>query len=160
FAANVARMTRIKELIADEVAKLAGQEPPKEDDKKQALEQQKQMLAQAETLRGEAEKLIGQLGGAIKANKDPLTPAKAADAKLDELRRLFFSVIEHLQDLIRQQGETKDQTAKAHTADDETRAHKLPGIAQREDQHGQLAKAITDALAAQADAANKAQDPQ
>ncbi|HEX5061370.1 MAG TPA: hypothetical protein VFV99_18510, partial [Kofleriaceae bacterium] len=48
----------------------------------------------------------------------------------------------------------------AHTEDDETRAPKLPGIASRQDQHGQLAKAITDALAQQADAAAKAQDPQ
>lgn len=160
LAQNVARMTRIKELIADEVGKLAAQEPPQEEDKKQALEQQKQMLAQAETLRGEAEKLVGQLDGAIKANKDPLTAAKAADAKLDELRRLFFSVIEHLKDLIRQQGETRDQTSAAHAENDEERRPKLPGIAGRQDQHGQLAKAITDALAAQADAATKAQDPQ
>ncbi|HEY5948705.1 MAG TPA: hypothetical protein VIV40_24610, partial [Kofleriaceae bacterium] len=145
LAQNVARMARIKELIADEVQKL--DQPPPADPKqadpkqaehqKQAAEQQKQMLAQAETLRGEAEKLIGQLDGAIKANKDPLTPAKAADAKLDELRRLFFSVIEHLQDLIRQQGETRDQTSTAHTEDDETRAPKLPGLASRQDQHGQ-----------------------
>jgi hypothetical protein len=118
------------------------------------------MLAQAESLRGEAEKLIGKLDGAIKANQDPLTAAKAADAKLDELRRLFFSVIEHLQDLIRQQGETRDQTSAAHMETDDVRAPKLPGIASRQDQHGQLAKAITDALAAQSDAAAKAQDPQ
>src|SRR5262249_8317857 len=120
----------------------------------------KERLTQAETLRGEAEKLIGQLDGSIKANHDPLTPAKAADAKLDELRRLFFSVIEHLQDLIRQQGETRDQTSEAHSEADDVRAPKLPGLVQREDQHGQLAKAITDALAAQSDAAAKAQDPQ
>ncbi|HEU4611777.1 MAG TPA: hypothetical protein VFS15_06855 [Kofleriaceae bacterium] len=188
LAQNLARMARIKELIADEVAKVdaqaaaapAGSPGPaaatpgaaagsaaipaapdaqQQEQQKQQLEAQKQMLAQAETLRGEAEKLLGELDGAIKANKDPLTPAKAADAKLDELRRLFFSVIEHLQDLIRQQGETRDQTSAAHTEDDETRAPKLPGIASRQDQHGQLAKAITDALAAQADAAAKAQDP-
>jgi hypothetical protein len=170
-AQNVARMTRIKELIADEVAELAAHPPqvdPSEKDeakKKQAeqqaqqIEQQKQMLAQAETLRADAEKLVAETTAAIKANKDPLTPAKATDAKLDELRRLFFSVIEHLQDLIRQQGETRDQTSQAHAQTDDERAPKLPGIATREDQHGQLAKAITDALAAQADAAGKAQDP-
>jgi Ca-activated chloride channel homolog len=177
LAQNLARMTRIKELIADEVMKLdaeaaaaphagsaappaAGSAAPPVDDKKQQIEAQKQMLAQAETLRGEAEKLIGKLDGAIKANQDPLTAAKAADAKLDELRRLFFSVIEHLQDLIRQQGETRDQTSAAHMETDDVRAPKLPGIASRQDQHGQLAKAITDALATQADAAAKAQDPQ
>ncbi|HTL37442.1 MAG TPA: hypothetical protein VL326_30115 [Kofleriaceae bacterium] len=168
ITANAARMTRIKELLADEVAKLdqQAQQPadPKADPKqveaqKQQIEQMKQQMAEAEKLRGEAEKLIGDTDTAIKANKDPLTPAKAADAKLDELRRIFFSVIEHLQDLIRQQGETRDQTSTAHSQTDEERAPKLPGIATRQDQHGQLAKAITDALAAQADAAAKAQDP-
>jgi hypothetical protein len=199
LAQNVARMARIKELIAEEVDKLTAQAaaaaapgagaptspapatgsdasappgtgsaagsgaspaPAANDPQKQALEAQKQVLAQAEALRGEAEKLILELDGAIRANKDPLTPATAADAKLDELRRLFFSVIEHLQDLIRQQGETRDQTSAAHGEDDESRAPKLPGLQSRQDQHGQLAKAITDALAAQADAAAKAQDPQ
>jgi hypothetical protein len=153
--ANVGRMSRIKELIADEAAAPAD---PKADPKE--AEAKKQQLTQAETLRADAEKLIGQLDGAIKANKDPLTPAKAADAKLDELRRLFFSVIEHLQDLIRQQGETRDQTSQAHTQTDDERAPKLPGLLTRQDQHGQLAKAITDALAAQADAASKAQQPE
>jgi hypothetical protein len=160
-------MARIKELIAEEVAKLdappapaQGSGAPTEDQQKQQIEQQKQMLAQAETLRGEAEKLLGAVDGAIKTNKDPLTAAKTADAKLDELRRLFFSVIEHLKDLIRKQGETRDQTSAAHIEDDETRAPKLPGLVSRQDQHGQLAKAITDALAAQSDAAAKAQDPQ
>jgi hypothetical protein len=170
LAQNVARMPRIKELITDEIAKLNAPQPapggqgsaapPTDDQQEQQIEQQKQMLAQAETLRGEAEKLIASLDGAIKANKDPLTPAKAADAKLDELRRLFFSVIEHLQELIRKQGETRDQTSAAHAEYDEERAPKLPGIAGRQDQHGQMAKAITDALAAQADAATKAQAPQ
>jgi hypothetical protein len=165
LAHNVARMPRIKELLADEVAKLAAQPPPKDDDKDKAaklaqLDQMKQMMATAEGLRAEAEKLVGDTSAAIKANKDPLTPAKAADAKLDELRRLFFSVIEHLQDLIRQQGETRDQTSAAHAEDDATRAPKLPNLSARQTQHDQLATAIAQALASQADAAAKAQDPQ
>jgi hypothetical protein len=179
IAANLARMPRIKELLADEVSKLDAQaqqlaqaaaapaagsgaqapDPKQLEAQKQQIEQMKQQMAQAETLRADAEKLIAQTDTAVKANKDPLTPAKAADAKLDELRRIFFSVIEHLQDLIRQQGETRDQTSTANTLNDDERAPKLPGIDTRQDQHGQLAKAITDALAAQADAATKAQDP-
>lgn len=185
MAHNVARMPRIKDLLADEVAKLTAQaqqidaqaaqaaagsaagsgapqapDPKQVEQQKQQVEQQKQMMAMAEGLRVEAEKLIAATDGAIKANKDPLTPAKAADAKLDELRRLFFSVIEHLQDLIRQQGETRDQTSAAHAEDDETRAPKLPNLSARQTQHDELAKAITEALASQADAAAKAQDPQ
>jgi hypothetical protein len=182
LAHNIARMTRIKEQLVDETAKIEAQgkqleaqaaqgaaagsgaaqppDPTQVEAAKQQVEQMKQQMAQAETLRAEAETLIGQLDGAIKKNKDPLTPAKAADAKLAELRRLFFSVIEHLKDLIRQQGETRDQTSAAHMEDDATRAPKLPSLVTRQTEHGQLAKAITEALASQADAATKAQDPQ
>src|SRR5690349_7489651 len=89
------------------------------------------------------------------SNKDPMPPAKDADAKLTELRKLFFSVIEHLQELIREQGETRDQTSAANGDDDFTRPTKLPGLITRQDGHGAMAKAITDALAQQADAAAK-----
>jgi hypothetical protein len=85
--------------------------------------------------------------------------AKDADAKLDELRKLFFSVIEHLQELIRQQGETRDQTSAANADDDFARAPKLPGLVTRQTEHGTMAKAITEALAKMADAAAK-QPPQ
>ncbi len=172
LASNVSRMGRIKELISDQVVQLGKQEqdieakagagngsaaadPKQVEAAKQQVTQKKEQLTQAESLRVEADKLIGQLEGAIKANKDPLTPAKAADAKLDELRRLFFNLIEHLQDLIRQQGETRDQTSQASGEDDFTRGPKLPAIAGREDGHVTMAKAITDALAKQADAAAK-----
>jgi len=166
--ANVARMARIKDLIADELTKVADQEKQVDaagsgagsaaqqaEAAKQEVEQQKQLYAQAEKLRGEAEKAIGDLDAAVKANKDPLTPAKAADAKLDELRRLFFNVIEHLQDLVRRQGETRDQTSAAQAEDEIARAPKLPQLEQRQSEHGQLAKAITDKLAEMADAAGK-----
>lgn len=171
--ANTARMGRIKDLIGEELTKLDDQAkqlenpPPDKDGKapdpkqveaaKQQLAQQKQMMNGAEALRADAEKSIAELNGAIKANKDPLTPARAAEKKLDELRKLFFSVIEHLQQLLRDQNETKDQTSQANTEDDFTRAPKLPGLAARETEHSEMAKAITDALGKQADAAQKQQ---
>jgi hypothetical protein len=151
LAQNVARMARIKDLLAEEAAK-----KPKDDKQAEAMKQQ---LAAAEVLRAEAEKALLATQAAIKANKDPGTPAKLAADKLDELRRLFFSVIEHLQDLIRRQGETKDKTSEANADDDFARAPKLPAIASRETEHAQMAKAITDALAKQADAAGKQQQP-
>jgi hypothetical protein len=84
-----------------------------------------------------------------------MPPARDADAKLTELRKLFFSVIEHLQELIREQGDTRDQTSAASGEDDFTRGPKLPGLVTRQDGHAQMAKAITEALAQQADAAAK-----
>jgi hypothetical protein len=185
LASNVARMGRIKDLIADEQTKLVakleeidakakappppaqpGQPPAQAPDPKQVeaakqqVQQQQQMLNGAEALRGDAEKALATLQAAVKANKDALTPAKAAEAKLDELRKLFFSVIEHLQELLREQNETKDQTSQANTEDDFTRGPKLPGLATKENEHVEMAKAITDALAKQADAGAKGQGEQ
>jgi hypothetical protein len=88
--------------------------------------------------------------------KDPVAPAKEAEAKLEELRKIFFSVIEHLQQLVRDQGETRDQTAKAHALDDAGRAPLLPGLVGRETGHVDIGEAIAQALAEQADAAAQA----
>lgn len=176
LAQNMARMGRIKQLLVEEVAKLdqqktqldapgqaggsgsnAGSGPGAPDPKqleaaKQQLEQRKQQMAAAETYRGEAEKALGELAKAITANKDPLTPAKTAEAKLEQLRKIFFSVIEHLQELVRQQSETRDQTSEANGQDDFAREPKLPSIVERQHQHAEMATAIIDALASQADA--------
>jgi hypothetical protein len=172
---NLGRMPRIQELLAEEVTQLDEQaaaaaakagEPPKDpkqaeaqkqqlEQAKQQLEQAKQRLAKAEELRGQAASALGALDKAFAANKDPMPPAKDADAKLTELRKLFFSVIEHLKELVREQGETRDQTSAANGEDDFTRAPKLPGLIGRQEGHQAMAKAITDALAQQADAAGK-----
>ena len=186
LAQNIARMGRIKELLEQEVAKLdkqrsemdskpapaagsgssatpqSGAPDPKQlEAAKHNLEQRKQQMAAAETYRSDAEKALGQLTKAIAANKDPLTPAKAAEEQLAQLRKIFFSVIEHLAELIRQQNETKDQTSQANGLDDFSRDPKLPALIQRQDEHGKMAGAIIDALASQADAgANAAAEQQ
>jgi hypothetical protein len=180
LASNRSRMGRIKDLITDEQEQLAAQaqqldekakqagpqgsgappDPKRPDPKqleaaKQQLEQHKQQLDAAEALRGDADKLLATLETAIKTNKEPLAQAKLAQVKLDELRKLFFSVIEHLQELLRAQNETKDQTSQANAEDDFTRAPKLAGLSTKEGEHGEMAKAIAEALAKQADAGAK-----
>jgi hypothetical protein len=171
LARNVDRMKRLQGLIADALAeaeKAPGPQPPQgggsiDPKAKEAHEQQlaaaKQQFARAEQLRGEAGTALDALAKALADNKDPLPPQAEADAKLTELRKLFFSVIEHLQQLIRDQNETRDQTSAIAGADDFARAPKLPGLITREDEHSQMAKAIVDALAAQADAAGKSGQP-
>jgi len=171
---NLGRMPRLQELLAEEVAQLEGQaaaaakasDPPKDpkqaeaqkqqvEQQKQQLEQAKQQLARAEELRGQAAGALGALDKALSANKDPMPPARDADGKLTELRKLFFSVIEHLKELIREQGETRDQTSAANGEDHFARGPKLPGLITRQDGHATMAKAVTDALAQQADEAGK-----
>jgi hypothetical protein len=168
---NLGRMPRLQELIADEAAQVdakaaqaAKPDPNAKDPKaaeaaaaqaKQQLEQEKQRFARAEELRGQAQAALGELDKAIAANHDPMPPAKDAEQKLAELRKLFFDLIQHLQELIREQGETRDQTSAANTEDDFARAPKLPGLVDRQTGHGEMAKQITDVLAQQADAAAK-----
>ena len=167
---NTGRIERMKELIEEDKAELdeeakkasgsgagsgAGAGSGGGEQKKKQIEAEKERLKKAEELRGEAAKLMGELHTAIAKNGDAFAAAKAVDAKLDELRKLFFTVIEHLQQLILDQGETRDRTATAAGEDDAARAPKLPELVARQDDHGAMAKAITDALAAQADAAAK-----
>lgn len=181
LARNTARVGRLKELIADEMAQLAAQEqqlaqqaaapaagagsgaqppdPKQLEAAKQQLAQAKEQLTRAEELRGQAQTKLDDLAKALAAAKDPQTPAKEAETRIEELRELFFSVIEHLQQLVRDQGETRDQTSAANADDQFSREPKLPGLIGRQEGHGQMAKAITDALAAQADAASKQKGP-
>jgi hypothetical protein len=182
IARNLGRMDKLQGLIADEVGKLAQQaeqidaqaaaagsagsaagsaspDPQAQAEAaKQQLDAAKQRLQLAETLRGEAKARLDALTRAIADNKDPMTPATEAKTKIEELRELFFSVIEHLQQLIRDQGETRDQTAAAMADDPLTQAPKLPNLIGREDTHVAMAKAVTDALAQQAD--ERAKQPQ
>ncbi|MGE3544558.1 MAG: hypothetical protein AB7L28_11520 [Kofleriaceae bacterium] len=191
LARNTARMPRLRDLIAEQLAQLDTQQQQLQaqaataaspspgtgsgagsgsatapdqakqlEQAKQQLEQTKQQLARAEELRGQAQVALEQLAKAIAANKDPLTPANEAATKIEELRKLFFSVIEHLKQLIVDQGETRDQTSVANTEDQFAREPKLPTLIGRQDQHREIAKAVREALAAQADAASKAPQQQ
>jgi hypothetical protein len=168
---NLDRLQRLAALIADEKATAEaqaqqaaqGQDPgqaapaPAGEAQAQQLEALRAQYAKAEELRGQAMGQVEALRAALAARgKDPVAPAKAAQARIEELRKLFFSVIEHLQQLHRDQGETRDQTASAQAQDDAGRAPLLPGLVGRQGGHHELGQAIADALAEQADAAAQA----
>ncbi|MBA3541427.1 MAG: hypothetical protein H0T79_17580, partial [Deltaproteobacteria bacterium] len=183
LASNLARVDRIAGLIAEQVAELTAKEqelaakaPPPgagsagfgagsaDPQAQQAaaeqaqLQSMKQTMTRAEELRGQARTQLAVLQTALAGAKggDPVAAAKTADATLLELRKLFFDVIEHLQELLREQSETKERTGIAGGEDEFTRASKLPNLVERQEGHGTMAKMITDALAQQADAAGKA----
>ena len=142
-ARNRERIVRMQQMIADELAK---QKDP---------QQGQELYGRAETLRAEALAATDALVAVAQGGKGPpaLESARTAQQKLEEMQRLFFSVIEHLKQLIREQGETSDQTAEAIALVDDERKPRLPGLVQREGEHQQMADAIAQALAAQADAA-------
>lgn len=145
---NRDRVRRMQQMIADELAKA-----PAGDEQKQ--QEAQQLYGRAETLRVEAEAAFDQLLVVAGGGKGPpaLASASTAQQKLEEMQRLFFSVIEHLKQLIREQGETRDRTNDAVTLDDVSRKPLLPVLGEREGGHVKMADAIAQALAAQADAA-------
>lgn len=121
-AKNRARLARMTGLIADELAaaEAAAQAPPTRtpprtpnpnaapSEAAQALERAKQLYGQAEALHAEAERALADLATVAAGGEGApplLDSARAAEAKLVELQRLFFSVVT-LRELVREQGET------------------------------------------------------
>src|SRR5262249_48881529 len=84
-------------------------------------------------------------------------PAEEARASIEELRRLFYSIIEHLKELLRDQTETHDRASSAQAQKDEAeKARRLGPLAEAQAGHATKGQAIAEALAAQADQAGAA----
>lgn len=119
----------------------------------------------AEQLRAEAAATLESLnavlaGDANDAAGEPLGLASEALASISELRRLFFNIVEHLQELLAAQADTYDRTAAfgiaaADALDDELAAE-LGLATERQNEHTQTADVLTQALFEQADAASAA----
>lgn len=133
------------------------------DDQTQALDAERQKYARAEELRAWADRELEALLAALKprAKAAPLAHARTGLEHLEELRRLFFSLIEHLKQLHGDAGETRDRTATTHQLDDLARLEYLGPLADRQREHADFGEALASALEAQADqAVAAAQDDQ
>lgn len=172
---NQGRLARLERLLAEEAASAAagqdadpapGQpadEAAADDEARQAAQVRQE---QAEALRLRAAAGLDTLANALAAADGGAPPASArpaADetlAALDALRRLYFSIVEHLQALRQEQADTHDQTAtlQFETSTDASAeaVGQLEPVAERQAQHETFGDALADALAQQADAANAA----
>ncbi|HTE56686.1 MAG TPA: hypothetical protein VK698_37795 [Kofleriaceae bacterium] len=119
-----------------------------------------ELFARAEKARAGAEAALARLGQELRggARGGARAKASAEDAlhQLDELRRLFFTLIERLKELRERQGETHDKTATAQAAAEDARDRSVPPLADAEGEHAQVAQMLADALAKQADQAGQA----
>lgn len=164
---NQGRLARLERLLAEEAASAAAGQPADEaaegDEARQAAQARQE---QAEALRLRAAAGLDTLAKALAAADGGTPPASAraaADetlAALDALRRLYFSIVEHLQALRQEQADTHDQTATLQfetSADASAEAvAQLEPVAERQAQHETFGDALANALAQQADAANAA----
>lgn len=167
---NIQRLVRMAALIAEELeqakaqaaqqAEQAGGDPPDTSGTEQTFAQAEQLRYAAKLKLTAAEATLRAIaaGTPKKSEEPPLVLATDAQTDLEELRRIFYTIIEHLKELHRDQGETYDQTGTAQAAEDEARALALPPVAEQQAKHAALAEALADALEKQADAAAQSQE--
>ncbi|HNN94914.1 MAG TPA: VWA domain-containing protein [Pseudomonadota bacterium] len=165
---NRDRVARLSGLFADELKALqsppaapaAGQEASaKEAEEARQAETQRYQLA--ETKRAAAGAALERLATLLTQRNPVLLPTvEEGREHLAELRRLFFSIVEHLKELLRNQGETLDRTNTAQAQREEAERRRRAGpLVGEEDKHAELGKALAEALAAQADQAANAKEP-
>jgi hypothetical protein len=164
---NVDRLSRMTALIQEELAQAKAQA---EQQGQEAPESVQQTYDMAEQYRGAAEgkliqarealELLAGGGRLAKDAESPLVLAQSAQKDLEELRRIFYSIIEHLKELHRDQSETYDQTGTAQAGEDEARTEALPPLSEAQGKHTAMTEALAQALEQQADAASASEDPQ
>ncbi len=176
--ANLDRLDRLEGLLADEraaaqnAAGAAGSDAQDDaggrngqsgqaDDASPQAELERHELA--EQLRAGAVEALEELDDAITdaagaTETEPLRLASEALASIEELRRLFFNIVEHLRELLAGQADTYDRTAalgieaQADEASDELAAG-LGLATERQNDHTGTAELLTQVLFEQADAA-------
>lgn len=170
--ANTSRLTRLEGLLEEEAAAAAQAQPgdaaeADPEDAQKAREAEAQRYALAEELRAKAQdglaNLTGEVARLAEGAGDVENARTAARTTLDalaELRRLFFTIVEHLRELHAEQTETHDTTATLQFEGSADAAEDLPGdlgyTSERQSAHAALADALAAALAEQADAAASA----
>ena len=171
--ANTSRLVRLKDLLEEE-AEAAAQAPPGDapdgdaEDARQAREAEAQRYALAEDLRATAQNGLSDLTREVARLADGAGSVDSARSAagttveaLAELRRLFFTIVEHLRELHAEQTEIHDTTATLQFEGSADAPENLRGdlgyAAERQSAHAALADALAAALAAQADAAASAQ---
>ncbi len=156
-ADNLDRMSRLEPLLREELlaAPMGEQDDSEQDDRAQKQEQYEMAQALREKTI-EALQAMDRSLGSQRANT--LAEASRALQHLEALRRLFFSVVEHLRELLAEQTRTHDETASTLDATIEELPAQLGLLAERQAAHTGVGDAITTALSRQADAAAQAEN--
>ena len=150
---NRRRIERLKNLLEEEAA--AGEAGEQDEQARTALAQRYEL---AEVLRARAAGSLATLASNVADGAVDDARAGAAETLgyLEELRRLFFSIVEHVAALLADQGDTHDRTAtlqaESSAAMGDEFAPALGAAADRQGRHAQMGDQLAAALAQQADA--------
>ena len=169
---NRERLTRLELLFQQERVEMAQQATAGEQQDSTAIAEQLAGVAErydlAEEYRVQASDALQLLAGGLeRINSGGAGPSSIRDpaiealAAIDQLRRLFFTIVEHLKELLRNQSETHDGVASAQLTDDvEVLAFAVGPLTDRQQGHAGVGGALAQALESQADAAAGPGDPQ
>jgi len=172
---NRDRLTRLKELLQEELLEMALQAAAAVEEgggDSIAVDEQQKAVSEryklADEYRVQALDALVHLAEVLvlveSGSGDPESirgPAIVALAGINDLRRLFFTIVEHLKELLRNQAETHDNVASAQLADEgERRALEVGPLTDRQELHAQTGDALAQALESQADGAVGSGDPQ
>ena len=153
---NRRRIGRLKNLLEEEGAAAVAQADEQDEQVRTALTQRYEL---AESLRERAGESLETLASNVADGAVDEARAGAAETLgyLEELRRLFFSIVEHVAALLADQGDTHDRTAtlqaESSAAMGDEFAPAVGAVADRQGRHAQMGDQLAAALAQQADAA-------
>ena len=156
---NQRRIGRLKNLLEEEEAAAA----EVQDEQTGAAVASRYELA--ESLRARAADSLASLASSVAGSAVDDARIRAGEAlqHLEELRRLFFSIVEHVAALLADQGETHDRTAtlqaESSAALGDEFAPAVGAVADRQGRHAQVGDQLAAALAQQADAASAPAQP-
>ena len=157
---NQRRIGRLKNLLEEEATAAAAEVQDEQDGAAVASRYEL-----AESLRARAADSLASLASSVAGSAVDDARIRAGEAlqHLEELRRLFFSIVEHVAALLADQGETHDRTAtlqaESSAALGDEFAPAVGAVADRQGRHAQVGDQLAAALAQQADAASAPAQP-
>ena len=77
------------------------------------------------------EQIAGVASGSTAKAKKAVSAAETGMTAIEDLRRLFFTIVEHLKELLANQADTHDDTATLEIADDEVAHATEPSLDNR-----------------------------
>ena len=161
-ADNQRRIGRLKDLLEEEAAAATTEAAEQDEETRNAVQQR---YGLAEELRVRTGESLDRLASSVDRGAVDDARASAAEAlgHLEALRRLFFSIVEHVAALLADQAETHDRTAtlqaESSAAMGDEFAPAVGMVADRQDRHAQVGDQLAAALAQQADAASASPQP-
>jgi Ca-activated chloride channel homolog len=137
-------------------AQAAEQDNPQEDQ----TESIDALFEEAENLRAETYASLITMQQEMNDSQNVSASAQAAEESLTKLRILFFSIVEHLKDVLERQGSLRDTTSEAASDEYEQMRENIPLLQPEQSQLEQKTQALAETLQKQADAATEQGQPE